>query len=97
VRQNASYRTNLMLASAVESPVDVDILLLAPTGSSLGSKRVRLGPLSRAQYNVANDFGASNLDGGVFLISSPTPGALVGAYASVIDSVTADPRTLLPQ
>lgn len=97
IRQNSAFRTNLMLASAVESPVDVDILLLAPAGNSLGSKRIRLGPLSRAQYNVANDFGVSNLDGGVFLISSPTPGALVGAYASVIDAVTADPRTLLPQ
>lgn len=97
VRQNSNFRTNLMLASAVESHVDVDIRLLSPAGGTLASRRVPLGPLSRAQFNVATDFGISNLDGGVLLVSSPTPGALVGAYASVIDSVTADPRTLLPQ
>jgi|GEM_PF-3409047 len=97
VRQNASYRTNLMLASAVASNTDVDVSLFSSTGSLLASRRVRLGPLSRAQFNVATDFGVSNLDGGAFLVSSSTPGALVGAYASVIDAVTADPRTLLPQ
>lgn len=97
VRQNSAYRTNLMLASAAIVSTDVDVVLLSASGATLASKRVRLGPLSRAQFNVANDFGVSNLDGGAFLVSSPTPGALVGAYASVIDSVTADPRTLLPQ
>lgn len=64
---------------------------------SLGSKWVRVGPLWKAQFNVANDFGGSDLDGGACLIESPSPGALVGAYASVIDGITVDPRTLLSQ
>lgn len=97
IRQNSSFRTNLMLASAVDSIVDVDVFLMSSTGTIMGSKRLRLGPLSRAQLNVASDFDVNNLDGGAFVISSPTPGALVGAYASSIDAATADPRTLLPQ
>jgi hypothetical protein len=30
-------------------------------------------------------------------VSTATPGGLVAAYASVIDNVTNDPRTLLPR
>jgi hypothetical protein len=30
-------------------------------------------------------------------ISTPTPGGLVAAYASVIDNTTNDPRTILPR
>jgi hypothetical protein len=97
VRQDTFFRTNLMLANATESWVDVDVQLVSTSGTVLTTKRRSLGPLSRDQMNVATDFGYSNLSDAVFVISSPTPGAAVGAYASVIDAGTADPRTLLPR
>ena len=97
VRQDTFFRTNLMLANATESWVDVDVQLVSVGGTVLATKRRSLGPLSRDQLNVATDFGYSNLSDAVFVISSPTPGAAVGAYASVIDAGTADPRTLLPR
>ena len=97
VRQDTFFRTNLMLANATESTVSVLVQLVSTSGGVLGTKTVSLGPLSRAQYNVASDFGYSNLSDAVFVISSPTAGAAVGAYASVIDNATADPRTLLPR
>ncbi len=97
VRQDTFFRTNLMLANATESWVDVDIQLVSIGGTVLVTKRRSLGPLSRDQLNVATDFGYSNLSDAVFVISSPTAGAAVGAYASVIDAGTADPRTLLPR
>lgn len=97
VRQDAFFRTNLMLANATESTVTVVVQLVSTTGGVLGTKNVSLGPLSRAQFNVASDFGYSSLADAVFVVSSPTSGAAVGAYASVIDNATADPRTLLPR
>ena len=97
VRQDTFFRTNLMLANATESTASVTIQLVSTGGTVLATKTVSIGPLSRAQYNVGTDFGYTNLSDAVFVISSPTAGAAVGAYASVIDSGTADPRTLLPR
>ena len=97
VRQDAAFRTNLMLANATESTASVSVQLVSTGGAVLGSKTVSLGPLSRAQLNVGSDFGYTSLSDAVFVISSPTSGARVGAYASVIDAGTADPRTLLPR
>ena len=77
--------------------VSVTVQLVSPTGAVLGTQSRTLGPLSRDQLNVASDFGYSNLSDAVFVISSPTSGAAVGAYASVIDAATQDPRTLLPR
>ena len=97
VRQDAFFRTNLMLANATESNVTVVVQLVSTTGSVLGTLNRSLGPLSRDQLNVGADFGYTSLADAVFVISSPTSGAAVGAYASVIDNATQDPRTLLPR
>jgi hypothetical protein len=97
VRQDAAFRTNLMLANATESTVSVTVQLVSAAGAVLATQTRSLGPLSRDQLNVGNDFGYTNLSDAVFVISSPTSGAAVGAYASVIDNVTQDPRTLLPR
>jgi hypothetical protein len=97
VRQDTFFRTNLMLANATETTTSVTVQLVSTGGAVLGTKTVSLGPLSRAQFNVGTDFGYTNLADAVFVISSPTAGAAVGAYASVIDAATQDPRTLLPR
>jgi len=97
VRQDTFFRTNLMLANATESTASVTVQLVSIAGAVLKTVTVSLGPLSRAQYNVGADFGYPNLSDAVFVISSPTSGARIGAYASVIDAGTADPRTLLPR
>ncbi|MHB1047501.1 MAG: hypothetical protein ACYC4P_15980 [Thermoanaerobaculia bacterium] len=97
VRQDAFFRTNLMLANANETTVAVTVQLVSTAGAVLKTLNVSLGPLSRAQYNVGEHFGYTNLSDAAFVISSPTAGARVGAYASVIDAGTADPRTLLPR
>jgi hypothetical protein len=96
VRQDASFRTNLMLANATETALDVDVALLAQGGTTLATRRVPLGPLSFAQLNVAEHLGMSSVTGATFLLSTPTTGGRFAAYASAIDQVTGDPRTLLP-
>lgn len=95
VRQDASYRTNLVLANMKESAATVAVTLLLQDGTTATQQSVSLGPLGFVQLNVASHLGVANIVGGSFLVSCTTPGCQVAAYASVIDAATADPRTLL--
>jgi hypothetical protein len=98
VRENALFRTNLVLANATEAPLTAHVVLYAADGTLIGSRDADLPPLAMTQINhVASALGAVTLDLGRIAISTPTPGGLVAAYASVIDNATNDPRTLLPQ
>lgn len=98
IRDNASFRTNLVLANPTEIPVTAHVALFAADGTPLGSRDVDLPPLGMTQINrVASELGATTLDLGRISVSTSTPGGLVAAYASVIDNVTNDPRTLLPR
>ena len=98
VRENASFRTNLVLANATEAPLTAHVDLFAADGTLLGSRDVNLPPLGMTQIGrVAMALGASTLDLGRIAVSTPTPGGLVAAYASVIDNATNDPRTILPR
>ncbi len=98
VRQDALFRTNLMLANAGESPIDVDVALFASAGGApLATRRVPVGPLGFVQLNVANDLGVDGVEGAAFVLSTPSPAGAFAAYASAIDRKTGDPRTLLPR
>ncbi|MFN8007567.1 MAG: beta-propeller fold lactonase family protein [Terriglobia bacterium] len=100
IREDASFRTNLILCNTVEfQSVDVDVTLVGPDGTTLGTKRYTLRPLEMTQVGrVALALGGSaNLNGARLDLSVVTQGGAVAAYASAIDNVTNDPRTLLPQ
>ncbi len=97
IRQDAGYRTNIVLVNLAEQAAQIDLDLLSPTGSVLASRQETLGPLGFRQLNVANDLRISNLAGGTLVLSSKSSLTPFAAYASVIDNRTADPRTLLPQ
>lgn len=72
---------------------------VAETGAALGSRRYALPPLGMTQVaRVARDLGAAgDVAGARLVLSTPTAGGAFAAYASVIDNVTNDPRTLLPR
>ena len=95
VRQDGAFRTNLVLANASDAPATVDVALLLPDGSTSASQSVQLGAYGFSQLNVLDDLGVSAIAGGSFLLTCTTPDSRVAAYASVIDAVTADPRTIL--
>ncbi|MRR13137.1 hypothetical protein EG835_11930 [bacterium] len=98
VRQDALFRTNLMLANAGDSQIDVDVALVGASGGApLATRRVPVGPLGFAQLNVANDLQVDGIAGAAFVLSTPSPGGAFAAYASAIDRATGDPRTLLPR
>jgi len=97
VRDDISFRTNLVLANAVEFPITVQVALFAADGAPAGSRDVPLPPLGATQINrVAAALGASGLEAGRLSLSTPTPGGLFAAYVSVIDNVSNDPRAFLP-
>ena len=95
VRQDASFRTNLMLANAGDAPIDVHVNLMTPAGTARTTRDVPLGPLGFAQLNVGSDLDGAGLSGAAIEVSTTTPGGRFAAYASTIDQVTGDPRTLL--
>jgi hypothetical protein len=98
VRENASFRTNLVLTNATEAPLIVTLKLYDPDGLLLGFQDVPLQPLEMTQLNrVAQKLGLAELPAGWISVSTPTPGGLFAAYASVIDNGTNDPRALLPR
>jgi hypothetical protein len=97
IRQDGAFRTNLVLANVKDTPVTAYVALIRPDGTTSTSRVVPLGPYGFSQLNVANDLGVSNIVGGSLLVHCTTAGGQLAVYASVIDSVTADPRTILPR
>jgi hypothetical protein len=99
IREDGSYRTNLVLANATEAALDVEVVLYADDGSSLGALRVTLQPLEMRQLNkiAATIAGDSNLNDGTLVLSTQTPDGAFAAFASLIEFNTNDPATLFPQ
>jgi len=99
IREDSRFRTNLILASASDVPMEVFLGLFSESGTSLGSRQMTFAPYEMRQISrVAQDLsGSSNVTNATLTIVTTTAGASLAAYASVIDNVTNDPRTLLPR
>jgi len=100
VREDVHFRTNLILCNTAEfQSVDVDVTLLSADGNVLGTRRYTLPPLGMTQVSrvVLALGGSANVRDARLGLSVVSLGGSIAAYASVIDNVTNDPRTLLPQ
>jgi hypothetical protein len=99
VREDAAFRTNLVLANATEAALDVDVSLVSAAGATITAKRYTLYPLGMTQVTrIVRDLGvAADVAGARLVLSTPTPGGALAAYASVLDATTNDPRALLPR
>ncbi|MEO8053757.1 MAG: endo-1,4-beta-xylanase [Acidobacteriota bacterium] len=99
VREDGAFRTNLILTNATEGALAVDVRLVGGDGATLGTKTYALQPLGMTQVSrVVRDVGVgTDVSGARVVLSTPTAGGSFAAYASVIDNVTNDPRTLLPK
>ena len=68
------------------------------SGRPLGRATFSLPPLGMTQATrVVRLLGVDAPFSGRLLVSTPTPGGELAAYASLIDAATGDPRTLLPR
>lgn len=99
VRENASFRTNLVLSNAGDVVAEVDVALLGEDGETLARKRFVLPPFGMTQVTrVVRDLGFSGIvAGGRLVVSTSSAGASLAVYASLVDNTTNDPRTLLPR
>jgi len=97
VSDDASFRTNLILANATAIPVTVSLALVDASGASLGSSTVSLLPLEMTQIgSVGRSLaGGTNVTNATLTLTTATSGGAFAAYASTIDNGTNDPRTLL--
>jgi hypothetical protein len=98
IREDDSFRTNLVLQNATSGPLDVDVALSADDGSSLGSlPRQSLPPLGMIQIGriVEAITGARNTSNATLTLSTPTSGGAFTAFASLVNNGTNDPATLL--
>ncbi|MCK6684649.1 MAG: metallophosphoesterase [Thermoanaerobaculia bacterium] len=99
IREDSTFRTNLILANATEATLEVAGTLVSTSGTDLGSARWTLPPLGMTQVtHVVRTLGvAGDVAGARLQLSTPTAGGAFTAYASLIDAGTNDPRTLLPR
>ncbi len=98
IREDNAFRTNLILANATEGILQVNVSIFSESGAVLGSKQYLLPALGMTQVTrVVRDIGiAGNIVGARISLSTFTTGGGFAAYASAIDNITGDPRTLLP-
>jgi PKD repeat protein/Tol biopolymer transport system component len=94
--QDDAYRSNLGLANASDVTVGVEIRYVLPDGTVFAAGRVDLAPWANVQLNeVFAD--AAPVEAASAIVWSETPGAAFAAYGSVLDNVTSDPTTVMPQ
>ena len=99
VRENLQFRTNLVLASGVPFQLPVDIKLKSSEGVLLGSGQIVLPPRGMTQISqVIRSLGVTeDVTSASIILTTAVPGGSFAAYASMIDNITNDPRTLIAQ
>jgi Leucine-rich repeat (LRR) protein len=99
IEENVQFRSNLVLANAIDLPIAIDVRLQDMDGNVLGSQQVLLPPLGMTQISqIARYLGViQDVSSATLSLSTSTQGGSFAAYVSLIDNRTNDPRTLLPK
>jgi hypothetical protein len=93
--ENDNLRSNVGCINGTGMNTQITIELFNANGDSLDTRNMRLDPWSNEQLNrIFSDFSPVN---GYVDVWSETEGALFYCYGSVLDNVTSDPTTILPQ
>ena len=93
--ENDDLRANVGCINGSGMNTQITIELFDADGGSLTTRNMELGPWSNNQLNrIFDDFSPVN---GYVDVWSETEGALFYCYGSVLDNVTSDPTTILPQ
>jgi len=94
--QNGAFRSNLGFLNGVDSTIMVQYELYAADGSSLRTGQVELLARSNTQLNrVLQDF--APIEAAYADVWTTTSGGAFTCYGSVLDEITSDPTTVLPQ
>jgi hypothetical protein len=93
--EDEQYRTNVACQNGCSCDVIVLLDLFHVDGEFLGGKVMTLGPWENEQLNrVFEDYAPVN---GYVDVRSPTQTGTFYCYGSVLDNLTSDPTTVLPQ
>lgn len=94
--QNDDYRSNLGLMNGTGSPMTVNWERFGPDGVSIDTGSMELPAWGNAQLNrVFND--VAPIEAAYVDVWTTTTGGLFGTYGSVLDQLTSDPTTVMPQ
>lgn len=89
VYQGADYRTNIGALNTSGVTVEIDVRVLGPSGSELGSATWTLKPYEQKQISVTA-LGINSASGGFVTLTRLGTGGSFSAYASVVDQSTGD-------
>jgi hypothetical protein len=93
--ENNDTRANVGCVNGLDTPVRITLELFDSAGTLLAVKTMNLGPWSNNQINrIFGDYAPVN---GYVDVSTQTEGAAFYCYGSVLDNLTSDPTTVLPQ
>ncbi len=93
--ENDDVRANVGCVNGAGIEVAVAIDLYGSDGALLETKYMMLPPYSNRQINgIFRDYAPIN---GYVDVRTCTPDALIYCYGSVLDNLTSDPTTVLPQ
>ena len=93
--ENNDTRANVGCVNGLDTPVHITLELFDSAGTLLAVKTMNLGPWSNNQINRI--FGDDAPVNGYVDVSTQTEGAAFYCYGSVLDNLTSDPTTVLPQ
>ena len=95
MHENDEFRANLGCVNDDCAEVIVTIDLFDADGDPLATKHMVLPPFSNKQLNrIFQDYAPVR---GYVDVWTYTPNASVYCYGSILDNVTSDPTTILPQ
>ena len=96
MNENDDVRSNVGCQNAGLEPVTVKIELHNADGERLGTRTMELPPLSNDQATRVFRNHAP-ISAGYVDVWTDTEGASIYCYGSVLDNLTSDPTTVLPQ
>ena len=93
--ENDDLRANIGCQNGVNAPIRINIELRDGTGQLLDTRNMDLAPRANNQINrIFRNYAPVN---GYVDVWTDTPGATFYCYGSVLDNLTSDPTTILPQ
>jgi N-acetylglucosamine-6-sulfatase len=94
LQQNASQRSNLALVNTSGVPIALHIVFLGPTGQSVSTADIGLGPYGWAQINTPLAGGPAS--SGIAVVTRTSGTGTFSAYGVLNDAVTSDGSFIPP-
>ena len=93
--ENGEFRSNLGVLNGLSRPITIAYELFSPNGLSLHTGQISLPAWGNQQLNrVLGDF--APIEAAYAHVWTPTTGGAFACFGSIVDGITSDPTTVLP-